>query len=246
MKHSIRFFVAVFFLLLLVLPATARTYVLSVGVAEYKDPEVPDLVYSGKDAIKFASVMKTQAKDVVTLTSGNATHDNILSVINTIAAQAVASDRFVMFFSGHGANSLILTHDKPLYYSELNSALAALKSKEIVLFIDACHSGSIADDIALPGKDVVVMASSRKSEYSREERNFVLTSYMTQALLKGMQGKADFDKNKQITVIELFKYIYQDVTSRADDVDRLSGNTDKQHPQLITSKRCHSMVVTTW
>ena len=69
---------------------------------------------------------------------------------------------------------------------------------------------------------------------------------MTQALLKGMQGKADFDKNKQITVIELFKYIYQDVTSRADDVDRLSGDTDKQHPQLITSKRCHSMVVTTW
>ena len=60
------------------------------------------------------------------------------------------------------------------------------------------------------------------------------TRFFTQALLKGLRGKCDYDHNKEITVLELFKYIHADVTRRS-----LKG----QHPQLIAPKGMHDKVI---
>jgi uncharacterized caspase-like protein len=78
--------------------------------------------------------------------------------------------------------------------------------------------------------------SCRSDEYSSESR-ILGAGYFTQALLKGLRGMADTDNNKQITVIELFKYIYGDV---------LTHSQQKQHPQLIAPKSLYDVVISKW
>lgn len=52
-----------------------------------------------------------------------------------------------------------------------------------------------------------------------------------------MRGKADKDNNREITVMELFKYIHTDVVKRSKQ---------KQHPQLIAPQSMYNMVITKW
>lgn len=63
------------------------------------------------------------------------------------------------------------------------------------------------------------------------------------------RGMADTDHNKEVTVMELFKYIYKDVTARVEK--RNSNAPDdrykvRQHPQLVAAKRSYNMVLTKW
>ena len=83
-KNTIILMLALF--MLVSAPVSARTFVLSIGIADY-DGDEHDLQRSGQDAIKFSDVMKTQTKDVVTLTSRNATRENV------IVAQCAAKPR---------------------------------------------------------------------------------------------------------------------------------------------------------
>lgn len=78
--------------------------------------------------------------------------------------------------------------------------------------------------------------SCRADEYSVES-TILGAGFFTQALLKGLQGKSDKDGNKEITVLELFKYVYGDVLKRSKE---------KQHPQLIAPKEMYDVVVAKW
>lgn len=82
---------------------------------------------------------------------------------------------------------------------------------------------------------------------SQEDSGWIGAGYLTQALLKGIRGMADTDHNKEVTVMELFKYIYKDVTARVEK--RNSNAPDdrykvRQHPQLVAAKRSYNMVLT--
>lgn len=236
--------------LMLIAPigAEARTYVLSVGIADYEGDDM-DLKRCGQDAIKFGEVMKTQTQDVVTITSRAATAENILAALNQICTRAGEGDRIVMFYSGHGAEGCIVSHDlKAVKYEDMMSLFLASKAKDIVCFFDACFSGTIAQDVKSTDKNIVFFLSSRPDEMSQEDASWVGAGYLTQALLKGIRGMADTDHNKQVTVIELFKYIYNDVTKRIEK--RNAGAPDdrkvKQHPQLVCAKQNYDMVLAKW
>ena len=148
-----------------------------------------------------------------------------------MCGKAKEGDRIVFFYSGHGADGCIVATDlKPVNYSEMMQLFSASKAKEIVCFFDACFSGTIAQDVRSSDKDIVFFLS-------------------TQALLKGIRGMADTDHNKEVTVMELFKYIYKDVTARVEK--RNSNAPDdrykvRQHPQLVAAKRSYNMVLTKW
>lgn len=236
--------------LLLIAPAqvAARTYVLSIGIADYEGDD-HDLKRSGKDAINFGEVMKTQTRDVITITSRAATAENIATALCGICQRATADDRIVMFYSGHGAEGCIISHDnKALSYEDIMSLFMASKAKDIVCFFDACFSGSIAQDVRSTDKNIVFFLSSRPDEMSQEDANWVGAGYLTQALLKGIRGMADTDHNKQVTVIELFKYIYNDVTKRVEkrNAGAPEGSKVKQHPQLVCAQRNYDMVLSQW
>ena len=84
--------------------------------------------------------------------------------------------------------------------------------------------------------DQAFFVACRADEYSVESP-ILGAGYFTQALLKGLRGKSDKDNNRQITVMELFKYIYSDVLKRSNE---------QQHPQLIAPPSMHNVVLTKW
>lgn len=227
-----------------------RTYVLITGVSNYQDSEL-NLTQSTKDAKSFAKIMKTQTPNVILLTSRYANYDNIMEKLRAICNRATSKDKIIFFYSGHGGKSGILVYDKYITYYELMNTLQSSNAQHKICFIDACHAGSIFDAIeskfssqtqekdivhAHINSDIILYAASRDGEYSYEN-GWIGAGYFTQALLKGIQGKADDNHDRNITVIELFKYIYNDVMRRSKS---------EQHPQLITSPDNFDVVITTW
>ena len=86
MRKKITIILMLALFMLVSAPVSARTFVLSIGIADY-DGDEHDLQRSGQDAIKFSDVMKTQTKDVVTLTSRNATRENVIVALPQCAAK---------------------------------------------------------------------------------------------------------------------------------------------------------------
>lgn len=214
----------------------SRTYVLCVGVSNYGDPNV-NLAQSTKDAKAFSELMKNKSRDVSLLTSSYANHDNILATLRKIADRTQEDDVIVFFYSGHGSNNMIYTYNGPVYYSEIVNILASARSKHKICFIDACLSGTVSSVLTSGGRmkydDICFLVSSRADEYSMEHP-LVGAGFLSQSLLKGIRGKADADKNRKVTMLELFKYAAYDVAKRSND---------SQHPQFYGSSKMQSVVV---
>lgn len=220
----------------------ARTYVLVTGVSNYPDPRVDNLPQATKDAKSMAALFKTRYRDTSLLTSGYANRGNMLRMIRKIAGQAGPADRIIFFYSGHGGTGFMYLTDGKLNYSELLDILASSRCKNILVLLDTCHSGSIATAMSRLKRtgryrnNVVVIASSRANEISHENA-FLGAGFLTQGLLKGLRGKSDADGNRTVTVGEIFRYVYNDVTGRSRGA---------QHPQLIGASHLRSMPVMSW
>jgi uncharacterized caspase-like protein len=226
-----------------IMSMNARTFVLATGVSNYGDDQI-NLSQTTKDAKRFKEVMETQTHDITLLTSSNVTHDNVLEKLRAICNRAQKEDRVIFFYSGHGMPGAICAYDQAILYDELINVLSNSTASEKICFIDACHAGTMANKEtdyswtkSIKDKSrQIFFVSCRSDEYSTES-SILGAGYFTQALLKGLRGKADTDDNKQITVIELFKYIYGDV---------LKHSQEKQHPQLIAPKSLYNVVISKW
>lgn len=224
-----RFTTSILSILLLCFMVQARTFVLVTGVSNYGNADI-NLQQTTKDAKAFKRVMETQTKDITLLTSSNANRTNILSKLKAICNRAQASDRIIFYFSGHGMPGAICTYDNALTYDDLVATLATSAAKEKICFIDACHAGTASQSQkaasadkenknqlskAIKGKKgQVFFVGCRGDEYSFEHP-WVGAGFFTQATIKGLRGKSDSNSDKNITVKELFKYIYNDVTQRS-------------------------------
>lgn len=241
MKRTLLLFVS---LLLLTGSAMAgRTYVLVTAVSNYQNSEA-DLPTTTNDAKRVAKLWQQHSKDVSLITSCYATREKLLSKLQEIATAAGSDDRIVFFFSGHGSDGCIVAYDmKPVYYSEIIDIMAASKAGSKQVFVDACKAGSATDlgqnarwREKLANGNIVFMLASRGEELSVAD-NFLTAGWFSHAYLKGAEGRADANKDRTITVMELFTYIYNDVTSRSKNA---------QHPQLIATKEHQNDAVLTW
>ncbi len=225
------------------LSVNARTFALIAGVSNY-GVEDANLSQTTKDAKAFKQLLSKQTKDITLLTSTYANHDNILEKLRAICNRAQNGDRIIFYFSGHGNKGYLLTSDiKPLYYTEIANILNTTKASDVICFIDACFAGTLASGTTVQSTASLsnhdghaYFVSCRPTETSKEAA-WVGQGFFTQALLIGLRGKCDYDHNKEITVLELFKYIHADVTRRS-----LKG----QHPQLIAPKGMHDKVIFDW
>lgn len=236
-----RILIALLTLLAIGAAANARTFVLIAGVSNYGDPQ-NNLSQTTKDAKRFKEVMQSQTRDITTLTSSYATAHNIKEKLRAIANRAGANDDIVFFFSGHGMPNALYTYSGPLPYSDLISILESSQARSKVCYIDVCHAGSLANAETATGTPpqnqpgMAFFVSSRPSELSMEN-NVIGSGLFTQGLVKGLRGAADKDHNRQVTVKELFNYLYKDVVRRSNN---------RQHPQLIAPRSMYDTVVATW
>jgi uncharacterized caspase-like protein len=102
-----------------------------------------------------------------------------------------------------------------------------------VLLLDACHSGAIggekrkslralkaandnlARELLTPDFGVIVMCSSTRSQASLESEQ-TKQGYFTKALLEGLRGKADYNKDGVVTSLELDLYVHERVLELSD------------------------------
>lgn len=231
-------------LLLMAGSATAgRNYVLVAAVSNYMDSS-SDLPTTTNDAKRVAEVMQRHTKDVSLITSKYATREKLLTKLRELAQVATEADRITFYFSGHGSSGCIIPHDMtPVFYTEIIDILASSKAGEKMVFIDACKAGSATQTGAdnrwrekLTTGNIVFMLASRGEELSVAD-NILRAGWFSHAFLKGIQGRADANSDRSITVMELFTYIYNDVVKRSQNA---------QHPQLIATKEHKNDVIVAW
>ncbi|MBO4722208.1 MAG: caspase family protein [Muribaculaceae bacterium] len=239
--------------------AAAKNYCFCMGLSKCNTPGAQDISSAQYDAIDFKKALTKQGYKGSVIVNQYATRENILKrVKNVVAAAKNPNDRIVLFFATHGSeDGYLLTYGGgAVYYREIIDILAKSKTKHVYIFIMACFSGSITKDNGLNsdpnwGDDAVksgitFMVSSRPDETSKSIINREVTpvrhSVFGNALIKGFRGQADRDGDRKITIMELFKYVYNEVTMRmeSDDPEMV------QHPQLIGPSSEHNTIISKW
>jgi hypothetical protein len=209
-------------------------FVLTVGVDQYA-PALPDLVFAANDARALAERFRREEGRLYTrvyataLLNAEATKTGILAAIKQFPPMT-SNDVLILFFSGHGLRAREAKGKMSYYYAcsgaarqsiaqtglawdDLSRALAGLKAGRVILFLDACHSGSVSEGAsnekvaaALAGRLGIVFASSSGNEYSFENRAWGHGAF-TKAILDGLDGAADFTRNRVIDWSELQLYV---------------------------------------
>jgi WD40 repeat protein len=179
-----------------------------------------------------------------------ATRKGVLAGLNWLKERMNPEDVAVIFYAGHGhaddaGRFYLLTVDMDLdslnettvTSEDLKQRLAALPGR-IVLMLDACHSApadaarygrrragatsAMVHDLTDEGVGVIVFVAAQGAEQSRE--NLAKKhGYFTQALLDGLSGAADFNKDGLIHLTELDLYVWNQVTAWTKDL---------QHPAI--------------
>lgn len=247
-------------------------HALLIGVANYQQvSSLPDAILNDvKDVAATLASPEYCAyvpANVVTLLDADATKAAVLNGLDELAARADSDDTACVFFSGHGAvvgsrgneDSVLVTVDSDLAdienttisSMELAAALARIKARRLLVFIDACHAGGAAISKRLTdgkghelksgytanifaklavGSGRALMASCRADEVSAvftSARNSVFTT----ALLAGLRGAADKSASGFIRVFDLFNFVSEEVPKLIPDdqhpifkADNLEGN----------------------
>lgn len=233
-------------------------HALLIGVANYQQvTNLPAAILN--DARDVAATLTSpdycgyESVNVVTLLDGQATRAAVLNGLAELAARAGTDDTACVFFSGHGAivgdvgaeDSVLVTVDTNLADMERTSissdefahALAQIKAKRVLVFIDACHAGGASVSKTLTdgrghqfksgytsntfiklaiGSGRALIASCRADEVSAVfpgARNSVFTT----ALLAGLRGAADKSGSGFIRLFDLFNYVAEDVPKHIPD-----------------------------
>ena len=161
----------------------------------------------------------------------------------------------IVFFAGHGLASsdgkelYLLPQDSDpdllsrtaLSRTELFNEIVKLKPKNVTMFMDTCYSGisrneetllASARPIRIVAKEqkgipdnFTIFTASKLDQISSglKEANHGIFSYY---LMKGLEGKADKNKDKKITNGELLAYMDEKVSQKASELGR------QQNPSL--------------
>lgn len=119
-----------------------------------------------------------------------------------------------------------------LSYAELQILFRNCRAGRKMVFADACFSGGLQKGNHLNASvqsakkgDLIFFLSSRPDETSLElpnHRNGLFTTY----LLKGLSGCGDLNSDREISLEELFQYVYENVSGYASLLPH------SQHPVL--------------
>ena len=229
-------------LLAVPLQGEAKTYLLSVGISDYPGSQ-NDLRLPHNDAATMQWVyQQNKYAQTKLLINSQAKLATVKAALRNMVAKATANDIVVLFFSGHGVPGGFVCYDGILSYGSIYSAMAACKSRNKMIFADACFAGKIRTNnnghssvSAAKKANVMLFLSSRGNETSLEKPG-MKNGFFTTYLVKGLRGGADENRDRTITAKELFNYVHSGVL-------QLSGN--RQHP-VMWGKFANNMPVMKW
>ena len=211
-----------------------KVWAVVIGVASYD--HMPVLRYTDDDAYRFYAFLKSLEggalpdEQIRILIDEEATRDNILGNVNEIFNQAGPNDLVIFYFSGHGLNGSFLPIDFDGYNNKINhEEVAALfnkcHAKYKLCLADACHSGSLFamrsgetepvltqyyQSLSKSVAGTALIMSSKAEETSLESAG-LRQGVFSHFLIRGLKGEADKNKDKIVSVQELYDFIYDNV-----------------------------------
>ena len=224
-----------------------KLYVVSVGIADYKDSQVNDLRFTEADVVSFNTVINKHTDEVYTMLGSNATCSNVYRCINQVFAKAKSDDAVMFFFSGHGYPGGFCCYDTSrrtgvLTYADIASLFKRCKANRKMVFADACFSGGLRKEnkrntasSEIRNADVMFFLSSRTNETSQEMIGGP-NGQFTRFLVRGLGGGADKNRDRIISAKELYDFVHKGVSIA-------TGN--KQHP-VMWGRFDNEMSVLNW
>jgi hypothetical protein len=171
--------------------AWARQYALLIGINEYAT--VPDLTGAVNDVIALQQVLVRRwgfhREDVRLLTDGMATRQQILAALDELRRTLGPQDELYLHFSGHGSqvedqdgdesvdrlDETLVPQDgrmpgiADITDDELRARLGQLRARNILVVLDACHSGT---GLRATGVRVRAVGADRRRELYRARTVF--------------------------------------------------------------------------
>jgi WD40 repeat protein len=205
-------------------------YLVAVGVSDYKEDNL-DLHYAAADAHALHRALLAQEGKAyrkvhsILLADGAdeaPTADNIQDAVDFFA-QANQNDTVILFLAGHGVNEDGQYYFLPREASQrwnrwrkssvikwrvFQDAMQETQGRRILL-VDTCHSGNAFNSRLVKDSadgSIVVISATDSSSFAQELPE-LKHGVFTYALLEGMKGKADFNRDKHIKIKELDAYL---------------------------------------
>jgi len=213
-------------------------YLIAIGVSEYQE-EGYDLKYAAADARDVYHALVSQEgktyKQVkgILLADGaqSPTAANIEDSLDLLY-KATQDDTVILFLAGHGINEdgnyYFLPKDAKqrnerwrkssvIKWRVLQDALEETAGRRILL-VDTCHSGNAfnARLVKEAADAKITVISATNSESFAQELPDLKHGVFTYALLEGLKGKADSNKDNLIKIKELDNYISEQVEELTD------------------------------
>jgi hypothetical protein len=155
---------------------------------------------------------------------------NLMSALKSLCSTATSKDFIFFFFSGHGIEEddksyllpsdarINVLRDTAVPIDWIRSTLSASKAHAKVLIFDACHASAmkgkaesgrmtkgLSKALLSPMEGFAILSSCKMHEVSYEmpDKKHGVFSYF---LIEGLQGKADYDSDYQISVSDASRY----------------------------------------
>ena len=222
--------------------AQVDRYAVVVGNDVGEPPDVP-LRYAEMDAARVVSVLQevggVRPENAVLLQGKDAdTVRRALIAVNERVRTAGRPTVLLVYYSGHADAGALHLGSSRLDLGELEQLVRGSAASFRLLILDACRSGALTRvkggtpippfEIRLgervAGEGAVFLTSSSASEDSQESDE-LKGSFFTHALLSGLLGAADENRDGKVTLDEAYRYAYE-TTLRASS-RTLAGT---QHP----------------
>jgi WD40 repeat protein len=230
-------------------------YVLAIGISDYPDSLKLNFAHRDAEVLAQTVQSHGKGVfrrvEVKLLMNQQATRKEILQGLTWLRKQMTQRDVAMMMYAGHGStdsdgNFYLLPVDVDtddllstgVPGDQVKKTLASIPGKVVVL-LDACHAGAVdgpqrrsggsltddlVRDLVTDDYGVIVMCSAMGREYALEGRD-VQHGFFTLAIVEGLSGKADQNKDGVVYFHELDYY----TTDRVKDLAK-----GMQHP--VTTK----------
>jgi uncharacterized caspase-like protein len=225
-----------------------RLFVLAVGISKYPEG-IDKLDFADRDADSVLKKFRQKSQPapygkVVSklLKNEEATRKAIFNALEEHKKDMTIDDSAIIFFSGHGKRSdkgklyLLPVDANPdklaetaVSAEELKKVLDDTRGRNILVILDACHSGAATSEFSEPSNDTVtdglardlgrdydglsVLCSSRAPQSSLEDRENK-QGLFTQVLLDGLDGKGRYDPDGIVCNHHVLTYVIDTVRSK--------------------------------
>ncbi|MFG6094146.1 caspase family protein [Leptothoe sp. ISB3NOV94-8A] len=146
-------------------------YALVIGISEYKSKHLANLSKPAEDAASIATILQKygQCDKEPTVLKGNVTTQQLGKALRTFLTQQAANSEAIIYFTGHGisvvdtlgntegclttsdcdvtvdSDGQVTDQKKAISFDSLNKLIQAANLSNLVMLIDACHSGDFIE-----------------------------------------------------------------------------------------------------